>query len=121
MESEIRDVFRHCLRFPVPISASVVADEPVDTANEKRCVTVLTRKFSGVLSCGFIVYLLSCIQLNYDFMVIAFQLSFSVGWSQCDLERGVKLRFSQRWTLLCKHDTVEHVLPSGTSSHTEKE
>ncbi|RXN18463.1 acylamino-acid-releasing enzyme-like protein [Labeo rohita] len=69
----------------VPISASVVADEPVDTANEKRCVTVLTR------------------------------------WSQCDLERGVKLRFSQRWTLLCKHDTVEHVLPSGTSSHTEKE
>ncbi|KAK2898631.1 hypothetical protein Q8A67_010049 [Cirrhinus molitorella] len=85
MESEIRDVFRHCLRFPVPISASVVADEPLDTANEKRCVTVLTQ------------------------------------WSQCNLDRGVKLRFSQRWTLLCKHDTVEHVLPSGTSSHTEKE
>ncbi|XP_058640130.1 S9 family peptidase isoform X2 [Onychostoma macrolepis] len=85
MESEIRDLFRHCIRFPVPISASVVADELVDTANEKRCITILTR------------------------------------WSQCDLERGVKRRFSQRWTLLCKHDTIEHVLPSGTSSHIEKE
>ncbi|XP_042585740.1 S9 family peptidase isoform X2 [Cyprinus carpio] len=85
MESEIRAVFRHCISFPVPISASVVADELVDTANEKHCITILTR------------------------------------WSQCDLERGVKLRFSQRWTVLCKHDTVEHVLPSGTSSHIEKE
>lgn len=44
MESEIRDVFRHCIRFPVPISASVVSDEPVDTAGEKRCITVLTRE-----------------------------------------------------------------------------
>ncbi|XP_026126571.1 acylamino-acid-releasing enzyme [Carassius auratus] len=85
MESEIRAVFRHCISFPVPTSASVVADELVDTASEKRCVTILTR------------------------------------WSQCDLERGVKLCFSQRWTLLCKHDTIEHVLPSGTSSHIEKE
>ncbi|XP_048065955.1 S9 family peptidase isoform X1 [Megalobrama amblycephala] len=85
MESVIRDVFRHCIRFPVPISASVVADELVDTASDKRCITVLAR------------------------------------WSQCDLERGVKLRFSQRWTLLCKHDTIELVLPSGTSSHIEKE
>uniref|UniRef100_A0A9J8AJG7 acylaminoacyl-peptidase n=1 Tax=Cyprinus carpio carpio TaxID=630221 RepID=A0A9J8AJG7_CYPCA len=85
MESEIRDVFRHCIRFPVPISASVIADELVDSVSETRCITVLTR------------------------------------WSQCDLERGVKLRFSQRWTLLCKHNTIEHVLPSGTSSHIEKE
>ncbi|XP_067251159.1 S9 family peptidase isoform X2 [Chanodichthys erythropterus] len=85
MESVIRDVFRHCIRFPVPISASVVADELVDTASDKRCITVLAK------------------------------------WSQCDLERGVKLRFSQRWTLLCKHDTIELVLPSGTSSHIEKE
>ncbi|XP_043102724.1 S9 family peptidase isoform X2 [Puntigrus tetrazona] len=85
MESEIRDVFRHCVRFPVPVSASVVADELVDTANEKRCITVLAR------------------------------------WSQCDLERGMKLCFSQRWTLLCKRDKIEHVLPSGTSSHIEKE
>ncbi|XP_073765932.1 S9 family peptidase isoform X4 [Danio rerio] len=85
MESEIRDVFRHCMRFPVPISASVIADELLDTANKKRCITVLTR------------------------------------WSQCDLERGVKLQFSKTWTLLCKHDTVEHVLPSGTSSQIENE
>ncbi|XP_077080050.1 acylamino-acid-releasing enzyme isoform X3 [Siphateles boraxobius] len=85
MESMIRDVFRHCIRFPVPISACVVTEEPVDTATDKRCITVLAR------------------------------------WSQCDLERGVKLHFSQRWTLLCKHDTIEHVLPSGTSSHIEKE
>uniref|UniRef100_A0A672KA15 Uncharacterized LOC107556470 n=1 Tax=Sinocyclocheilus grahami TaxID=75366 RepID=A0A672KA15_SINGR len=85
MESEIRDVFRHCIRFPVPIFASVVADELVDTANEKHCITILAR------------------------------------WSQCDLERGGKLRFSQRWTLLCKHDTIEHVLPSGTSSHIQTE
>ncbi len=54
-------------------------------------------------------------------MMLSFQLSFSAGWSQCDLERGVKLCFSQRWTLLCKRDTIEHVLPSGTSSHIEKE
>ncbi|ROL49160.1 Acylamino-acid-releasing enzyme [Anabarilius grahami] len=85
MESVIRDVFRHCIRFPVPISASVVADELMDTASDKRCITVLAR------------------------------------WSQCDLERGLKLRFSQRWTLLCKHDTIELALPSGTSSHIEKE
>ncbi|XP_051509515.1 S9 family peptidase isoform X2 [Myxocyprinus asiaticus] len=85
MESEIRDVFRHCIRFPIPISASVVADEQVDTANEKRCITVLT-----------------C-------------------WSQCDLERGKKLLFSQRWTLLCKHDKIEYVLPSGTSTHIQGE
>ncbi|XP_051526045.1 acylamino-acid-releasing enzyme-like isoform X2 [Myxocyprinus asiaticus] len=81
MESEIRDVFRHCIRFPNPISASVIADEPVDTANEKRCITILT-----------------C-------------------WSQCDLERGVKLLFSQKWTLLCKHGIIEYVLPSGTSTY----
>ncbi|KAI7797608.1 putative acylamino-acid-releasing enzyme, partial [Triplophysa rosa] len=80
MENEIRDVFRHCIRFPVPINASVVSDEPVDTAGEKRCITVLT-----------------C-------------------WSQCDLERGGKLGFTQRWTLLCKRDTIEHVLPSGMST-----
>ncbi|XDV48979.1 hypothetical protein PO909_018321 [Leuciscus waleckii] len=85
MESTIRDVFRHCIRFPVPISASVVTEELVDTATDKRCITVLAR------------------------------------WSQCDLERGMKLHFSQRWTLLCKHDTIEHVLPSGPSSHIEKE
>ncbi|KAK7135760.1 hypothetical protein R3I94_014437 [Phoxinus phoxinus] len=85
MESMIRDMFRHCIRFPVPISASVVTEELVDTATDKRCITVLAQ------------------------------------WSQCDLERGVKLHFSQRWTLLCKHDTIEHVLPSGTSSHIEKE
>ncbi len=62
MESEIRDVFRHCISFPVPISASVVADELVDTANEKRCITTLTRKYIGelchvVLWC--ILYLIS--------------------------------------------------------------
>ncbi|XP_039534603.1 S9 family peptidase isoform X1 [Pimephales promelas] len=85
MESTIRDVFRHCIRFPVPISASVVTEELMDTATDKRCITVLAR------------------------------------WSQCDLERGVKLHFSQRWSLLCTHDTIEHVLPSGTSSHIEKE
>lgn len=44
MESEIRDVFRHCIRFPVPVSTSVVSDDPVDTAGEKRCITVLTRE-----------------------------------------------------------------------------
>lgn len=49
MESVIRDVFRHCIRFPVPISASVVADELVDTASDKRCITVLAREFSGEL------------------------------------------------------------------------
>ncbi|XP_067269773.1 S9 family peptidase isoform X3 [Pseudorasbora parva] len=85
MESVTRDVFRHCIRFPVPISASVVSDELLDTASNKRCMTVLTR------------------------------------WSQCDLERGTKLCFSQRWTLLCKHETIEHLLPPGTSSHIEKE
>ncbi len=47
MESEIRDVFRHCISFPVPISASVVSDELVDTANEKRCITILARKYIG--------------------------------------------------------------------------
>lgn len=62
MESEIRAVFRHCISFPVPISASVVADELVDTANEKHCITILTRKYIGeffhvVLWC--ILYLIS--------------------------------------------------------------
>ncbi|XP_051950569.1 S9 family peptidase isoform X2 [Xyrauchen texanus] len=85
MESEIRDVFRHCIGFPIPISASVVGDQQVDTSNEKRCITVLT-----------------C-------------------WSQCDVERGMKLVFSQRWTLLCTHDKIEYVLPSGTSTHIQGE
>lgn len=52
MESEIRDVFRHCIQFPVPISASVIADELLDTANEKRCITVLTSKFNLQLIYG---------------------------------------------------------------------
>ncbi|XP_065103189.1 acylamino-acid-releasing enzyme isoform X2 [Paramisgurnus dabryanus] len=80
MESEIRDVFRHCIKFPVPISASLVTDDLLDSTSEKRCITILTR------------------------------------WSQCDLERGRKLGFAQRWTLLCKRNTIEHVLPSGTST-----
>jgi len=56
MESTIRDVFRHCIRFPVPISASVVTEELMDTATDKRCITVLAREFSGEFCWGFFLW-----------------------------------------------------------------
>ncbi|KAJ8257548.1 hypothetical protein GJAV_G00186780 [Gymnothorax javanicus] len=42
-------------------------------------------------------------------------------WSQNDTERGVRLRYSKQYTLLCAERVVLHALPPGYCSHVKEE
>ncbi|XP_053481385.1 S9 family peptidase isoform X1 [Ictalurus furcatus] len=48
-------------------------------------------------------------------------LTISTEWSQCDVDRGVRLRFSQHWNLQCNEYTLEKFVCLGPSIHTHGE
>ncbi|XP_058246617.1 S9 family peptidase [Hemibagrus wyckioides] len=47
--------------------------------------------------------------------------TISTDWSQCDVDRGVRLRFSQHWTLRCNENTLEKFACLGPSINTHGE
>ncbi|XP_066499821.1 S9 family peptidase isoform X2 [Hoplias malabaricus] len=48
-------------------------------------------------------------------------LTIMTDWCQCEMDRGVRLRYCQQWTLQCNQKTVQNIVPLGPCINTHGE